>query len=705
MMTRRFLRRPFQWHLVLLLAFMVNTGCGPTPETSLAAQTDDDGATEEDRSASEEPLEQPTPAPAGRVEAPQNAAPQDAAERTQRTNHLAGETSPYLLLHVHNPVDWYPWGPEALEKASREGKPIFLSIGYSSCYWCHVMERESFMDEEIAAMLNEHFVCIKVDREERPDIDEIFMTALQIYFQVIRSSQGGGWPLTMFLTPEGLPMMGGTYFPPRDSPRGTGLLSVLRLVQDRWQQDPKKLREGGQQLADFVRDSLDQRQPLVGEPLGTAWLDELTDELNDEFDAEYGGFGYSAANPKQPKFPEPSKLLFLLDRVERLDDPSARVMLTTTLDAMAAGGIRDHLGGGFHRYSTDRYWRVPHFEKMLYDNALLLEVYARASQLLDEPRYARVAHEMAQFVLAEMTDPEGGFYTALDAETDADEGAYYVWTDEELAELLTPEELALFSAAYGIGAEPNFEGRHILLLPRPLTETAASLSIELPQLNEQLSVLRRRLMERRNQRERPLRDTKVLTSWNGLMIRGLADAGRILNEPQYVNAAARAAQFALANLRTPEGRLLRTWREGTAKLNAYLDDYAFLVDGLIALHQATGDQQWLTLAEELTQKQIALFDDNRFGGFYFTSSDHEALLARSKDPVDSALPSGNALAVANLVYLADALNDDEYRARATRGITAFQSLMESSPKLFPHMAITVAKLAEGEASSGGTQDQ
>ncbi len=680
------------WPLAWLLAFVASAGCGITSENSVAAQIDDP-ATKDKPAASQEPATKPA------------AAAQNAEKDAQPTNHLAGETSPYLLLHVHNPVDWYPWGPEALEKARREGKPIFLSIGYSSCYWCHVMERESFMDEEIAAMLNEHFVCIKVDREERPDIDEIFMTALQIYFQLTRSPQGGGWPLTIFLTPEGLPMMGGTYFPPRDSARGRGFLSVLRLVQDRWQQDPKRLRENGQQLADFVRDSLDQRQPLVGAPLGAAWLDELTDELNDEFDAEFGGFGYSAVNPRQPKFPEPSKLLFLLDRVERLDDGRARVMLTTTLDAMAAGGIRDHLGGGFHRYSTDRYWRVPHFEKMLYDNALLLAVYARASQLLNEPRYAQVAHEMAQFVLTEMTDPGGGFYTALDAETDADEGAYYVWTDEELAELLSPEELTLFSAVYGIGDEPNFEGRHILLLPRPLTETAAGLSIETPQFNDQLATLRRRLLERRNQREQPLLDTKVLTSWNGLMIRGLADAGRMLEEPQYMDAAAKAAQFALANLRTPEGRLLRTWREGTAKLNAYLDDYAFLVDGLIALHEATGDQQWLKLAEELTQKQIALFHDDRFGGFYFTSSDHEALLARSKDPVDSALPSGNAVAAANLVYLANTLNDDEYRARATRGITAFQSLMESSPKLFPHMALTVANLAEEEASSGETQGQ
>lgn len=682
-------RRALHRSMFLLLGIYA-LGCGPADETSLAAQNDPDAATSEGKPEG------------GTDDSPGIAQPESAKQKpAKHTNHLVDETSPYLLLHAHNPVDWYPWGPEALEKARREGKPIFLSIGYSSCYWCHVMERESFMDEAIAAMLNEHFVCIKVDREERPDIDEVFMTALQIYFRAIGSRQGGGWPLTMFLTPEGLPMMGGTYFPPRDSERGTGLLSVLRLVQDRWQQDPKRMRETGQQLADYVRQSLDQRQPIVGDPLGTKWLDLLTLELSDEFDAEYGGFGYSVANPKQPKFPEPSKLLFLLDRIQRRNDPKARAMLTATLDAMAAGGIRDHLGGGFHRYSTDRYWRVPHFEKMLYDNAQLLSVYARASQQLGEPRYAQVAHEIASYVLTEMADSTGGFYTALDAETDADEGAYYVWTNTELAEVLSPEELKLVSAAYGIGEEPNFEGRHILLLPRPLDETAVALGMQPEELRGQLEVIRGRLLERRNQRERPLCDTKVLTSWNGLMIRGLADAGRLLDQPQYIDAAARAANFVLDNLRTPEGRLQRTWRDGTAKLNAYLDDYAFLVDGLIALHQATGDQKWLTLAEELTQTQIALFSDERFGGFYFTSNDHETLLARSKDPVDSALPSGNAMAAANLAYLARVLGDDEYRKRANRTIAAFQSLMDASPTLFPGMAMTVAELAGGEAESGG----
>ncbi len=678
---------------LLLLMLSFTNGCGPSDDVSLAAQADDPVATDDNQTESTPQSPVPTAKESASTEEPL-----PADQPAQHTNHLAGETSPYLLLHVHNPVDWYPWGPEALEKARREGKPIFLSIGYSSCYWCHVMERESFMDEEIAAMLNEHFVCIKVDREERPDIDEIFMTALQIYFQVIRSSQGGGWPLTMFLTPEGLPMMGGTYFPPRDSQRGTGLLSVLRRVQDRWQQDPQQLRKSAQQLADFVRDSLDQRPPALDKPLGAAWLDELMRELEAEFDPQFGGFGYSVANPQRPKFPEPSKLLFLLDRIERNDDASAREILAGTLDAMAAGGIRDHLGGGFHRYSTDRFWNIPHFEKMLYDNGQLLSVYARAAKLLEEPRYAGVAHEIARFVLAEFTDPGGGFYTALDAETDADEGAYYAWNDAELADVLSPQELAVFSAVYGIDDEPNFEERHVLLLPRPLKETATELSIQPEQLRKEINTLGQRLLQRRGERERPLRDTKVITSWNGLMIRGLADAGRLLDEPRYVDAAARAARFVLDSLRTPEGRLLRTWRDGTAKLNAYLDDYTFFVDGLIALHEATGEQAWLTAADELTQKQIALFHDERFGGFFFTSNDHEALLARSKDPVDSALPSGNALAASNLVYLAHALDDNEYLAHARRTTDAFQSMMQTSPTLFPNMARAVAALAEMEAS-------
>jgi len=675
-------------------------GCGPSEEASVAAQADDRSKTDDAPAATASETSQPTSKDSVLPAEPSSVADQGA----QFTNHLAGETSPYLLMHVHNPVDWYPWGPEALEKARREGKPIFLSIGYSSCYWCHVMERESFMDEEITAMLNEHFVCIKVDREERPDIDEIFMTALQIYFQAIGSSQGGGWPLTLFLTPQGLPMMGGTYFPPRDSPRGTGLLSVLRRVQDRWKQDPRRLRESAQQLADFVRDSLDRQQPTLDKPLGTAWLDELMSDLETEFDPRYGGFGYSAVNPQRPKFPEPSKLLFLLDRIQRTDDTRAREMLVKTLDAMASGGIRDHLGGGFHRYSTDRFWNIPHFEKMLYDNGQLLTVYARAAVLLETPRYAEVAHEIVRFVLAEMTDPQGGFYTALDAETDADEGGYYAWSDAELAEVFSPEELAVFSAVHGIDEEPNFEGRHVLLLPRPLEETATMLSMQPDELRKEIRVLDQRLLKRRDQRKRPLRDTKVLTSWNGLMIRGLADAGRLLDEPRYVEAAARAARFVLDNLRTPEGRLLRTWREGTAKLNAYLDDYSFFVDGLIALHQATGEQPWLTVSDELTQKQITLFHDDRFGGFFFTSNDHEVLLARSKDPVDSALPSGNALAASNLVYLAHALDDDEYLARARRTTGAFQSMMQTSPTLFSNMAITVAALVETERERDRSED-
>ena len=634
----------------------------------------------------------------------------------QPSNRLAGETSLYLLMHSHNPVDWYPWGEEALAKAKAEHKLIFLSIGYSSCYWCHVMERESFMDDEVADFLNEHFVCIKVDREERPDIDQIYMTALQIYFQVIRSPQGGGWPLTMFLTPDTRPVMGGTYFPPRDKAGQTGLLTAGNLIYEAWQKDPKQLRENADLLARLVKRQL-QQQPAGETAPDLGLLDDALMALAEEFDPEYGGFGYNAANPRMPKFPQPSNLVFLLDRARRgarvsdpargrLDretghnlghdsgpDPSdarAESMLTTTLEKMAGGGIRDHLGGGFHRYSTDRFWAIPHFEKMLYDNAQLASVYAEAYRLTGREDFRRVVRETLDFVLREMTGPEGGFYAAIDAETGAEEGRYYVWESDELAELLDDRQLQLLADAYGIGAEANFEGRHVLLLPRPLQETAKIRQSTEEQLRRELAPIREKLLTARGRRERPSTDTKLLTAWNGLMIRGFADAGRVLDDRGYIGAAETAADSLLENLRNPQGRLLRTFADGRARLNAYVDDYAFLVDGLIALHQATGERRWLEEADRLTATQIDLFWDDQRGGFFFTSSDHETLLARSKDPTDSALPSGNAVSAANLVYLAKELDKPEYLDRAEETLRAFTPMLQQLPGGMPRMAASLA---------------
>ena len=629
----------------------------------------------------------------------QLAAAEAPAKNERPTNRLAKETSPYLLLHAHNPVEWFPWGEEALAKAKAEKKLIFLSIGYSSCYWCHVMERESFMDQEIADYLNEHYVCIKVDREERPDVDEIYMAALKLL------GRRGGWPLSMFLTPDAKPFFGGTYFPPRDKElppaegeegagekrRVTGFLTLIKLVESRWEDSPDELTRVGGEVAAALKRTLSRRALAAAEPLdkklGKKLGDAVLAELAAQYDGEYGGFSFSETEPQRPKFPEPPNLQFLVDRVRRFDDEKARAMLVGTLEQMAAGGIRDHLGGGFHRYSTDRYWRIPHFEKMLYDNAQLASVYAEAYRITGRDDFREVVEELVAFVERELSDPAGGFYAALDAETDAREGAYYVWTREELEASLDADEFALLADVYGVAAGPNFEEVHsVLLLSRPLADAAKKHKLSPAELAARLAPIRQKLLAVREHRHRPLTDTKVLAGWNGLMIRGLADAGRLLEKQEYIDRAVRAAEFALDKLRTPDGRLLHAYTAGEARLNAYLDDYAFLVDGLIALHQATNDARWLEAAERMTEKQIELFWDDAEGGFYFTSSDHEELLARSKDPVDSVMPSGNAVAADNLVYLSRALDKPDYLDRARRTVAAFAGFLSQNPAAMPRMA-------------------
>ncbi|MBI2825552.1 MAG: thioredoxin domain-containing protein [Planctomycetia bacterium] len=644
---------------------------------------------------------------AGRAEAPLAQAPaakpavqRPASGPARAANRLAKETSPYLLLHAHNPVNWYPWGDEALAKAKAENKLIFLSVGYSSCYWCHVMERESFMDDDVAALLNKHFVCIKVDREERPDIDQIYMTALAV------QGRRGGWPLTMLLTPDARPIVGGTYFPPRDKevdlppsknvPAGakqqvTGLVTFVNLVNDSWQKNPREVADYAGQVAAAVSRSL-QKRAAVPTPLPADAAAKTLSAIGDEFDPEYGGFGFSEADARRPKFPEPSNLLFLLDVLGRADNRDARKMLALSLDRMGRGGIRDHLGGGFHRYSTDRYWRIPHFEKMLYDNGQLLSVYARAFKQSGQAEYRHIAEEIVAFVARELTSPEGAFYAALDAETDGEEGQFYVWKREEIEQALTAEEAKLVAQAYGTGGAPNFAGRYALELVRPVEELAAAAGLSAEAFRDRLAPARQKLLGARARRERPLTDTKILTAWNGLMIRGLADAGRLLGNKEYVPSATTSADFVLAKLRTPEGRLRRSYAGGQAHLNAYLDDYAFLVDGLIALHEATSDRRWLTTADELTRIQIEQFWDEDQGGFFFTSDDHEQLLARSKDPVDSALPSGNAVAAANLIYLATALDRLEYLDRAEKTIAAFAAMLTEYPGSMPRMAQALAAL-------------
>ena len=663
-----------QRYLLALAAifFATSPGCSPS-ETAVAPTA----------TAAEAEPEAPAP---------------DKKSDDRPANRLAKETSPYLLLHAHNPVDWYPWGEEAFAKATKEGKVIFLSVGYSSCHWCHVMERESFMDEEIAAYLNEHFVCVKVDREERPDVDSIYMTAVQVYNQATGSGRGGGWPMSVFMTPEAKPFFGGTYFPARDGDRGaaTGFLTLLQRTQQFWGENRENIEKDADTITQLVKRELDGRRPQAVGELDGKVFHEAFHVLEEQYDAEYGGFGFDPQNPFRPKFPEPSNLMFLIARLKsgELDaehQATAKRLLEGTLQRMAMGGIRDHLGGGFHRYSVDRFWRIPHFEKMLYDNGQLASVYSEAYLLTGREDFKRVVDEMLTFVMREMTDEQGGFYSALDAESEGEEGKFYRWEKEEVAKLLEADEFKLFAKVYGLDEEPNFEEEYYApQLAEPTAAVAESLKLSEADLEQKLVPIRAKLLAIRDKRQRPLTDTKILTSWNGLMIRGFADAGQGLQNDDYIQAASRAADFVLTKLRSEDGRLLRTYGAGEAKLNAYLDDYAFLIDGLISLHKATGDSKWLTAADELAAKQLELFWDDKNGGFFFTSGDHESLLARGRDPIDGVEPSGNSVSADNLVYLAKALDRDEYLDKAKQAIDSVSGLLSQAPSAVPRMAIAFA---------------
>ncbi len=615
-------------------------------------------------------------------------------QEQQHTNALARETSPYLLLHAHNPVDWYPWGEEALARAKAENKPIFLSIGYSSCHWCHVMERESFMDEEIAAFLNENFVCIKVDREERPDIDSIYMTSLRVFNEMIGSRRGGGWPLTMFLTPDAKPFFGGTYFPARDGDRGaaTGFKTLAERIAAAWATSRDRVRRDADVLTSVTRKELSGRRDRETTEIKSTWIDDCLIELKDRFDPEHGGFGYAANNPRQPKFPEPANLMFLLDVLENdTANEEVKNMLELTLDQMFQGGIYDHVGGGFHRYSVDRYWHIPHFEKMLYDNGQLLSVYARAYEMIPKEEYRQTCEEMASWAMAEMLDPSGGFYSALDAESDGEEGKYYRWEKSELQSLLG-DQFPRYAEVYRINESPNFEGEYYApQLTRTLEQLGQASGKSAADMRTELRAMHDKLLTARNQRERPLTDTKILTGWNGLMIRGLADAGRILENPEYIKAATQAANFLLENSLV-DGRLRRTYTDGQSRLNAYLDDYAFLIDGLIALHEATGSAKWLEKARELQAKQDELFLDEKVGGYFFTSSDHESLLARAKNPTDGAVPSGNSVSASNLLYLAEQLNKDDLKERARGVLKGTSNMLDEFPSIAPRLLIPLRDL-------------
>ncbi len=568
---------------------------------------------------------------------------------TVHTNRLIKETSPYLLQHAHNPVDWYPWGAEAFEVARREQKPVLLSIGYSACHWCHVMEHESFENEAIAKLMNENFVNIKVDREERPDVDHIYMNAVQLM------THHGGWPMTVFLTPDAVPFYAGTYFPPEDRYNMPGFPRVLTSMAAAFRERPDDIAETAISVLSELQRSTAVKES--SELLSPDLLDEAYRGIIRNYDPNNGGFGSA------PKFPPAMTLEFLLHTFYRTGEPQALEIVRHTCRKMAEGGIYDHLGGGFHRYSTDAKWLVPHFEKMLYDNALLSRLYLHYYQISNK-QYARsVAEGILDYVVREMTDPLGGFYSTQDADSEGVEGKFFVWGADEIKELLGERDAVLFAAYYNITEAGNFEDENILNVTRDLSEVAAAEGVTPEQLLEALEKGRKKLFEAREQRVKPARDEKVLTAWNGLMLASLAEAAAILNRPDYKEVAKRNARFVLDNLRR-DGLLLRTYKEGQAKLNAYLEDYAFYIDGLVTLYETTGELEWFKEACALTDTMIDEFWDDEEGGFFYTGRSHETLIVRAKDFFDNATPSGNSVAAETLLRIGLLADNSDYQRRA-----------------------------------------
>jgi len=595
------------------------------------------------------------------------------SDQPKHTNRLAASISPYLLQHAHNPVDWYPWGEEALRRSREEDKPIFLSIGYAACHWCHVMERESFESEAIAGVLNADFVPIKVDREERPDLDEIYMTATQLM------TQSGGWPMSVFLTPDLKPFYAGTYFPPEDRWGRPGFQTLLREILRAWRERRPALEEQAERVVAAIAQITGggQGQGAVTPTL----LKNATGQLARGFDAMHGGFGGA------PKFPPSMRLEFLLNRYQEDGDSRLLRVVTLTLDRMARGGMYDQVGGGFHRYSVDERWLVPHFEKMLYDNALLSRVYALAYQQTENWYYGRVAREIYDYIIREMTHPEGGIFSTTDADSEGEEGKFFVWSPAEVTEVLGAEDGAFFNQIYDVTQSGNFEGHSIPnLLRRSLDEWAREMNTEPEALDARLAPLRRRLWEHREGRVHPLLDDKILSGWNGLMIRAFAEGYRVFRDERYRQAAERAADFVLTQLRDGD-RLLRTYRAGKAHLNGYHEDYAFLAAGLLDLHAVTGEERWKREGLAVVDQMDARFWDEAEGGYFFTSHDHEQLIARAKSPQDGATPSGNSMAAVALIRAARVSGVDRYRERAARVLALAAPQMDEMPAGFPNMLV------------------
>ena len=585
----------------------------------------------------------------------------------KHTNALINETSPYLLQHAHNPVDWYPWGDEALAKARAEEKPILLSIGYSACHWCHVMERESFENEEIAKLMNENFINIKVDREERPDLDQIYMNAVQMM------TGHGGWPMTMFLTPEGVPFYGGTYFPPADRYNMPGFPRVLLSVADAYRSQPDQVAHTSTSMLGELR-----RVGLAApsrEMLSTELLDASYRRIAKNYDPTNGGFGSA------PKFPPAMTLEFLMHIHDRHGWPDALEMVEETCRKMAEGGMYDQLGGGFHRYSVDARWLVPHFEKMLYDNALLARLYLHVYQLTKSEFARRIAEETLDYVVREMTDARGGFYSSQDADSEGEEGKFFVWSRQEVGATLSETDAEIFCDYFDVTEQGNFEGQNILHVRSLIEEVAERHKVSVEEARAIVDRGRKTLFDIRERRIKPGRDEKTLTAWNGLMLASFAEGGAILQRDEYIQVAEANAEFILSNLQR-DGLLLRTYKDGEAKLNGYLEDYASLIEGLISLYEATGRVKWIENAIRLTDKMIEEFWDEQDGGFFFTGESHEQLIVRSKDFMDNATPSGNSLAAFALQKLALLTGNETYQRHATTILRLLADQIRRYPSAF-----------------------
>jgi len=584
-------------------------------------------------------------------------------------NHLANETSPYLLQHAHNPVDWYAWGEEALARAKSANKPIFLSIGYAACHWCHVMAHESFENADVAAFLNQNFISIKVDREERPDIDSIYMSA------VVAMTGQGGWPLSVFLTPDGKPFYGGTYFPRTGRYGLPGFMELLAGILDTWTNRRDEIDKAAASLTGAMHQELTWQANAPSGDLSVEALQMATQKLIDSFDREFGGWGSA------PKFPQPMAVEFLLRQAVR-GDQAALATATAALKAMNQGGIYDVAGGGFHRYSTDRAWLVPHFEKMLYDNAQLALAYLHAYLITHDPELRRTCEETLDFILRELTGPDGGFYSSLDADSEGEEGKFYLWDKKELRQVLPLEDFLLVEQIYGITSQGNFQGKIILKQDKDLDNFCKELGLDFDAVQAQLTSIHHRLLEARGLRQRPTTDDKVLLSWNCLALQAFSEAARSLDRPDYRAAAQLNAAF-LTTALLPDGKLLHSWRAGQARQPAFLEDYAALILGLVSLYQTDQDNRWFSLAETLTNQMVEKFKDEA-GGFFNTSLDQAALIVRPKDLQDNAIPSGNALACMALLQMSALTGVGDWFDLALRSFTAVQANLIKYPTAFAY---------------------